>query len=136
MTFAPLSDLTVRVVPTANGRDDVQRTSSRIRHHQSVSSAVSSSQTSAAARATENVSASRTGAVSKKVSSTGSFLNQGRRMAARLYPLIHMSRKWIVSGSPGTRASMEDFGFELVCASCLTTRGVLDSERLPEACPS
>jgi hypothetical protein len=31
---------------------------------------------------------------------------------------------------------MGDFGFELVCASCLTTRGVLDSERLPEACPS
>lgn len=30
---------------------------------------------------------------------------------------------------------MEEFGFELVCASCLKTRGVLESERLPEACP-
>jgi hypothetical protein len=31
---------------------------------------------------------------------------------------------------------MEDFGFELVCANCLTVRGLLDSERLPEACPT
>jgi len=31
---------------------------------------------------------------------------------------------------------MEDFGFELVCESCLVTRGVLESERLPEACPN
>ena len=30
---------------------------------------------------------------------------------------------------------MEGFGFKLVCAICLTTRGVLDSERLPEQCP-
>ena len=30
---------------------------------------------------------------------------------------------------------MEASGFELVCASCLTVRGLLDSERLPEACP-
>ena len=30
---------------------------------------------------------------------------------------------------------MEGFGFKLVCASCLATRGVLDSERLPESCP-
>jgi hypothetical protein len=30
---------------------------------------------------------------------------------------------------------MEDFGFDLVCASCLTTRGLLESERLPEVCP-
>jgi hypothetical protein len=29
---------------------------------------------------------------------------------------------------------MEDFGFELVCANCLATRGVLESERLPECC--
>jgi tRNA G26 N,N-dimethylase Trm1 len=47
-----------------------------------------------------------------------------------------MSRKWIVSGASGTRKAMEDFSFELVCASCLETRGVLDSERLPEACPN
>jgi hypothetical protein len=31
---------------------------------------------------------------------------------------------------------MEEFGFELVCAACLETRGVLDSEHLPEQCPS
>ena len=31
---------------------------------------------------------------------------------------------------------MGDFGFELVCENCLETRGVLDSERLPEACPN
>jgi hypothetical protein len=31
---------------------------------------------------------------------------------------------------------MEGFGFELVCSSCLETRGVLDTERLPERCPS
>lgn len=30
---------------------------------------------------------------------------------------------------------MEGFGFKLVCASCLSTRGLLESERLPEACP-
>ena len=30
---------------------------------------------------------------------------------------------------------MEDFGFELVCASCLATRGLLESERLPDVCP-
>jgi len=30
---------------------------------------------------------------------------------------------------------MEGFGFRLVCRSCLATRGVLDSEELPEACP-
>ena len=30
---------------------------------------------------------------------------------------------------------MEGFGFQLVCANCLATRGVLDSERLPETCP-
>jgi hypothetical protein len=30
---------------------------------------------------------------------------------------------------------MEGFGFDLVCASCLATRGLLESERLPEACP-
>jgi hypothetical protein len=30
---------------------------------------------------------------------------------------------------------MEGFGFELVCASCLATRGLLESERLPECCP-
>ena len=30
---------------------------------------------------------------------------------------------------------MEDFGFELVCASCLATRGLLQSERLPDTCP-
>jgi hypothetical protein len=30
---------------------------------------------------------------------------------------------------------MEGFGFRLVCAICLTTRGVLDSEALPEQCP-
>lgn len=30
---------------------------------------------------------------------------------------------------------MEASKFELVCASCLATRGLLDSERLPEACP-
>jgi hypothetical protein len=29
---------------------------------------------------------------------------------------------------------MEDFGFELVCANCLATHGLLDSERLPESC--
>jgi tRNA G26 N,N-dimethylase Trm1 len=47
-----------------------------------------------------------------------------------------MSRNWIVSGASGNRKLMEDFGFELVCASCLETRGVLDSERLPESCPN
>jgi hypothetical protein len=30
---------------------------------------------------------------------------------------------------------MDDVGFDLVCANCLETRGVLASERLPEACP-
>ena len=30
---------------------------------------------------------------------------------------------------------MEGFGFEFVCAGCLATRGALDSEALPEACP-
>jgi hypothetical protein len=30
---------------------------------------------------------------------------------------------------------MEGFGFRLVCTSCLATRGVLDSEELPEVCP-
>jgi hypothetical protein len=30
---------------------------------------------------------------------------------------------------------MEGFGFDLVCSSCLATRGLLDSERLPDVCP-
>jgi hypothetical protein len=30
---------------------------------------------------------------------------------------------------------MEASGFELVCGACLTTRGLLESERLPETCP-
>ena len=30
---------------------------------------------------------------------------------------------------------MEGFSFELVCAGCLATRGLLESERLPESCP-
>src|SRR4051794_21960113 len=80
MTLAPLSDLTVRVVPTVNGRGEVQLTSSRIRHHESVRSAVRSFHTSDAGFLIANVSLSRTGAESKKVSSTASFLNQGRRI--------------------------------------------------------
>jgi hypothetical protein len=30
---------------------------------------------------------------------------------------------------------MGDLGFSLVCANCLTTRGVLESEQLPRLCP-
>jgi hypothetical protein len=45
-----------------------------------------------------------------------------------------MSRKIAISTRPGTLLGMEDFGFDLVCANCLATRGVLDSERLPEYC--
>jgi hypothetical protein len=36
---------------------------------------------------------------------------------------------------PGSLVVMEGFGFELVCSSCLATRGLLESERLPEVCP-
>ena len=30
---------------------------------------------------------------------------------------------------------MGDIGFRLVCIGCLATRGVLESEELPELCP-
>jgi hypothetical protein len=36
---------------------------------------------------------------------------------------------------PGKALGMEGFGFELVCSNCLATRGLLESERLPEVCP-
>ena len=31
---------------------------------------------------------------------------------------------------------MDDFGFDLVCANCLATRGVLEADSLPEVCPA
>jgi hypothetical protein len=31
---------------------------------------------------------------------------------------------------------MGDFTFELICADCLATRGLLDSEQLPTFCPA
>src|SRR3954454_16167619 len=117
MTFAPLSDLTVRVVPTPNGRAEVQATSSRIRHHQRVVSAVNSAHTSPAGRATANVSLSFTGAESKNVSSIGSFLDQGRCKRATVPGLVHASRKIAILAGSGTLPEMEDFGFELVCAN-------------------
>jgi hypothetical protein len=49
--------------------------------------------------------------------------------------LEHPSRKYSVFGALGNPYFMEAVGFELVCATCLTTRGVLESERLPETCP-
>src|SRR5436190_24279775 len=83
--LVPPSETTVRVVPTPKGRGEVQTMRFRLRHQPSGASAVSSDQTSLAGRGTSNVSASRTGAVSKNVSSTGFAANQGRA-TARLYP--------------------------------------------------
>src|SRR6185312_2057616 len=75
--LAPQSAFTSRVVPTPSGRGEVQRTSWRIRHQWSGRSPVSSPQTSAAGRDTSKRALIRTGAVSKKLSSTGSEENQG-----------------------------------------------------------
>lgn len=50
--------------------------------------------------------------------------------------LVHMSRNVGLSAPPGKPTIVGDFGFELVCEHCLETRGVLESERLPEVCPS
>lgn len=47
-----------------------------------------------------------------------------------------MSRNVGLSGASGKPTNVGDFGFELVCENCLETRGVLESERLPEVCPS
>jgi hypothetical protein len=81
------------------------------------------------------VSPSLTGAVSKKVSSTGSFLNQWRGKGATVSPqLVHTSRKIGSMADPGKPPGMEGFGFELVCSSCLATRGLLESEELPAVC--
>ena len=79
--LAPWSAFTSRVVPTPNGRGEVQRTSCRIRHQCSASSAVSSAQTFSADWAISKPARSRIGALSKNDSSTGLHLNQGATQA-------------------------------------------------------
>src|SRR6201999_2891369 len=83
--LAPCSAFTSRVVPTPNGRGEVQLTSCRIRHQCSASSAVSSAQTFSADCPTSKPARSRIGALSKNDSSTGLQLNQGH-MLGRAYP--------------------------------------------------
>src|ERR1700753_3526428 len=82
--LAPCSAFTSRVVPTPNGRGEVQRTSCRIRHQCSASSAVSSAHTFSADCATSKLARRRIGALSKNDSSTGLHLKQGPTLRASL----------------------------------------------------
>src|SRR5437764_13655506 len=66
---------TERVVPTPNGRGDVQVTRETARHQDKVSSLVKSAHTRSAGRGTSMVSTYRVGAVSKKPSSQGCSLD-------------------------------------------------------------
>jgi len=54
-----------------------------------------------------------------------------RSRSSRTY--VEKCRPFRGAGKPDI---VGDFGFELVCENCLEIRGVLDSERLPEECPS
>src|SRR4051794_10365919 len=84
MTLAPRSARTIRVLPTPCGGGEVQSTRWIARHQCSGQSPVRSDQTSAAGLGTSNVSARRTGALSKKLSSTGWVVNIGARTGATL----------------------------------------------------
>jgi enoyl-CoA hydratase len=74
--MTPRSTFTERLVPTPNGRGEVQD-ASRIRHQYSGESLVSSAHTEAAARGISNDSRITNGAELKNDSSTGSSLKEG-----------------------------------------------------------